>query len=398
MPISPLSRRDCALLAAGIGLSLIAWLATYPWDIHRWMIGAPLGRDFVNFWIAPRLVLAGQGAVLVDLPAYATAIKTTFGMARDPLLLFVYPPHTLLFLAPFAALPFVPAVLIWTAVNLAGLVLATRLILRRAPGLGLSSIVCLSPPAIAMMMYGHFGGVLALATTFVLFEAGRRPIASGFCLAFLSVKPQFACALGLMLLGAGFWRCLVAGALATVLLVALSVCVFGIDVWAQFITVTMPMQSAFVTAFNARMIQTSVTAYFAARYSGLPAAAAWTIQAGVSLFALWAGIAALRRGIRTPGAPAVVILAALVMQPYASHYDVAIAAPALVLMLFGPAAAAAPVTVAAWLLVPLARVLIIFDLPVLGVLVPAALVVQALRLLARDRAAAPGRLVPEPAL
>jgi len=38
------------------------------------------------------------------------------------------------------------------------------------------------------------------------------------------------------------------------------------------------------------------------------------------------------------------------------------------------------------------------DLPVLGVLVPAALVVQALRLLGRDRAAAPGRLVREPAL
>jgi hypothetical protein len=38
------------------------------------------------------------------------------------------------------------------------------------------------------------------------------------------------------------------------------------------------------------------------------------------------------------------------------------------------------------------------DLPVLGVLVLAALVVQALRLLGRDQAAAPGRLVREPAL
>ncbi|MBE7198827.1 MAG: DUF2029 domain-containing protein [Parafilimonas terrae] len=398
MPISPLSPRDRAVLATGAVLSLTAWLAMCPWNIHGWMIGAPLGRDFVNFWMAPRLVLAGQGAVLVDLPAYAATIKAAFGMNRDPLLLFVYPPHTLLFLTPFAELPFLPAVLVWTAVNLAGLVLAMRLILQRAPGIGLSLIVCLSPPAVAMMMYGHFGGLLALATTVVLFEAGRRPVVSGFCLAFLSVKPQFACALGLMLFGAGFWRCLVAGAVATSLLAALSVCVFGVEVWERFITVTMPMQSAFVTAFDARMIETSVTAYFAARYSGLPAAAAWTIQTGVSLFALWAGIKALRRDIRAPGAVAVVILAALVMQPYASHYDLAIAAPALALMLFGPAAAAAPVTVAAWLLTPLARILIVFDLPVLGVLVPAALVVQALRLLGRERAAAPGRLTAEPAL
>ncbi len=129
------------------------------------------------------------------------------------------------------------------------------------------------------------------------------------------------------------------------------------------------------------MIETSVTAYFAARFSGVPGAAAWAIQGAVSLFALGAGIAALRRGIGRKGASAVVILAALVMQPYVSHYDLAIAAPALAPVLFGREADASPATVAAWLLVPIARILIVFDLPVLGVLVPSAMVAQAIRLL-----------------
>jgi hypothetical protein len=138
------------------------------------------------------------------------------------------------------------------------------------------------------------------------------------------------------------------------------------------------------------MIETSITAYFAARYSGLPAGPAWAIQGIVAVFALAAGIAALRKctqepGAREPGALLVVILAALVMQPYVSHYDLAIAAPALTLVLLGRAPGAAPVTVAAWMLTPIARILIVFDLPILGVLVPGALIAQTMRLFARDR-------------
>lgn len=388
MPSPTVQRRDLAILAGGGAVSALSWLAMVPWNIHGWMIGAPLGRDFVNFWIAPRLVMAGQGAMLIDLPAYAETIKATFGMTREPSLFFVYPPHAMLLFAPFAALPFLPAVLLWTAVNLACLALATRLLLRGRPDAGPILAVCLSPPAVAMMMYGHFGGLLALATTVAILEAGRRPWLAGLCLAFLSSKPQFACAIGLMLLCAGYWRCLVAGAFASFVLIGLSAGLFGIEVWQRFVTVTMPMESAFIAEFDAKKIETSVTAYFAARYSGLPAAVAWAIQGGVSAACLAFGVAALRRGAREAGTLLVVILGALVMQPYVSHYDLAIAAPALTLVVLGRAPGAAPVTVAAWMLTPMARILIVFDLPVLGVLVPGALFAQSLRVFRPESVAA----------
>lgn len=384
-----LQRREIAILVGGAFISALSWLAMIPWNIHGWMIGAPLGRDFVNFWMAPRLVLAGQGALLVDQPAYSAAIKTAFQMTRDPLLIFVYPPHSLLLFAPFAALPFLPAVLLWTAANLAALALTTRLLLRGSPVWGPILVVCLSPPAVAMMMYGHFGGLLALATTVALIEAGRRPWLAGLCLAVLSMKPQFACAIGLILLLSGHWRCLAVGALATLALVAASVGMFGIEVWQRFVTITMPVQSAFITQFDAKMIETSVTAYFAARYSGLPASAAWILQGVVSAACLAFAVAAMRRDVREPGALAVIILGALVMQPYVSHYDLAIAAPALALLVLGRAPGAAPMTVAAWLLLPMARILIVFDLPILGVLVPGALFAQAMRLFRPQELALP---------
>ena len=382
-----LQRREIAILVGGAFISALSWLAMQPWNVHNWMIGAPLGRDFVNFWMGPRLVLSGQEAVLGDLPAYAAAIKSTFGLARDPGLLFVYPPHAMLVFAPFALMPFVPGVFLWTALNLAALALTTRILLRGASLLGPALAVCLSPPAVAMMMYGHFDGFLALATTVALTEAGRRPVLSGLCLAFLSTKPQFACAIGLMLLFNGYWRCLVAGAVATLAMVALSAAFFGVEVWRLFVTVLMPVHSAFITQFNAKMIETSVSSYFAARYSGLPGTVAWAIQGVVSAAGLAFGTAALRRGAGEPGTLAVIILGALAMQPYVSHYDLAIATPALTLLALGRAPGAAPFTLAAWLLTPMARILIVFDLPILGVLVTGSLFAQAKRLFRRDDAA-----------
>ncbi|GJE39416.1 glycosyltransferase family 87 protein [Methylobacterium persicinum] len=382
-------RRQLAVLAGGGVVSAASWLLMAPWNVHGWFIGAPLGRDFVNFWLAPRLVMAGQGAMLIDLPAYAETIRATFGLARDPGLLFVYPPHAMLLFAPFSMLPFLPAVLLWTAFNLACLALATRLLLRGAPARGILLAVCLSPPAVAMMMYGHFGGLLALATTVAVLEAPRRPLLAGLCMAILSMKPQFACAIGLMLFCAGQWRCLVFGVGFSLVLAVVSAGLFGIEVWQRFVMITMPMQSSFVTGFDAKMIETAVTAYFAARYSGVAAPLAWAIQGVVAAVSLACGVAALRRGAGEPGCLLVVVLGALVMQPYVSHYDLAIAAPALTLVVLGREPGAAPVTVAAWLLTPLARLLIVFDMPILGVLVPGALIAQGFRLLGPKEAEAP---------
>ena len=142
----PLRRAQVATLALGLATSLAAWLICCPWNTRWWLIGAPLGRDFVNFWMAPRLVLGGHGDVLTDLPAYGEAIRQTFALPDAPNLIFVYPPHLLLLVAPFAALPFLPAVLAWTALNLGLLACATKLVDRRArPTLLL--LACASPPA-----------------------------------------------------------------------------------------------------------------------------------------------------------------------------------------------------------------------------------------------------------
>ena len=371
-------RRQLFTVALGLVLSTAAWLVVQPWDVHNWMIGAPLGRDFVNFWFAPRLVRAGHAAVLVDFKAYGAAVMATFDLRQDPGLLFSYPPHALLFLMPLSYLPFLPAVLLWTAVNLFAMARAVRLC-RDTAIVPAILATCLSPGALAMVMYGQSGGLLALGATLVVVAGDKRPWMAGLCLACLTVKPQFAAALGLILLISGHWRCLVVAALGTMVLVGISIAAFGLAIWHNFLTVTMPVQSAFITSFQANMTATSVTAYFVSRFYGAPLAAAWAIQAAVSLAALVVAVAAMRGRSHGPATILVVVLAALVMQPYVSHYDLAAVAPALTLIVLAGGPGLTLPALLVWLLTPLALLLYVVDLPVLCVLVPLAFFAQAMR-------------------
>ena len=164
--ILPAAHRDDWLLV-GIGVAVFAvvlFTVCRPWDLENaFMIGAPFGRDFANFWLGGRLAVTGQLDLLIDLPAYNDLFSTTFHHNPDERFVFSYPPHILLLLAPFAWLPYVPAVTLWTGLNLYGIAQATRLMNWEW---GWAGIACLSPAVLTMVAFGHFGGLLAFLATY----------------------------------------------------------------------------------------------------------------------------------------------------------------------------------------------------------------------------------------
>ena len=186
------TERDHRLLVyGGFALSLAVVISTCrPWNLaDHVMVGAPFGRDFVNFWSAGRLALDGRLDLLADLPGYNALIVERFHHTTEDFFIFSYPPSLLLFLVPFGALPFVPALLLWTALNVALLAWTTRQIAGdRWPVVA----TCLSPAALIVVTYGHFGGVLAALAVLAVTRAARQPMLAGACLALVSVKPQLA--------------------------------------------------------------------------------------------------------------------------------------------------------------------------------------------------------------
>ncbi|GEP07311.1 hypothetical protein MOX02_53490 [Methylobacterium oxalidis] len=372
-------------MCVGLIASMVSWLAYQPWNpTGLFMTGAPFGRDFVNYWLGPRLAWAGEAWRLADLAAYDAAIRSALGATADSGRIFSYPPHILPPLLPFAALPFIVALTAFTAVNLGALAATLHLsdpnAAKRRGWLVVALV--LSPPAATMVMFGQFGGLIALAATVSLLERERRPWLAGLCLAALSVKPQLALILGLILLGAGHWRWLPSAALGTTGLVILSLALFGIEPWDGFISFTLPIQSEFLTDFRPKKIATVCSVFFTARYWGLAPDLAWALQGMASIVALAVSVAVLRRGSLDPAALCVILLGTLVALPYASNYDVVIAAPALTLLLMDRTLAGRmPLLLAAvWLVVPLARIMLAYHIPILSLLMLGAVLREAFRL------------------
>lgn len=157
--------------------------------------GVPLGADFTAFWSGARLWL--DGADPYDLHAqYAVQVAGT-GVDRGFVDAFVNPPWALPIYAPFAALPYVPALLAWWVFQ-AGLLVASALIARRAlaPELRIGAALLTATgffPVLAWFLNGQATGLLlvSIALCIAALRAGRD-VPAGVALALGFAKPHVA--------------------------------------------------------------------------------------------------------------------------------------------------------------------------------------------------------------
>jgi alpha-1,2-mannosyltransferase len=328
------SRRDCWLLVGGAALVALSMLLLIcrPWDLETaFMIGAPVGRDFSNFWTAGHLAIEGRLDLLVDMAAYNDwLLAHVFHHDPKDWLVFAYPPHSLLFLTPLAALPYGVAVTLWTLGNLVLMACAVRLVSSER---GLPWIACLSPAAFMMVAFGHFGGALAYLMTYVLMRAERRPVIAACCLALASVKPQLAVSLGLFLIFVGHWRVVLRALPVTAVLIGLSVLAFGLKPWLNFIEWTVPLHARMIANVSVNAFW-MMSVYTAACIAGLPRWAAWVLQGGFSVAVMAGAVFLYLHKGRTPRTVALGLFAVVMALPYSAIYDLAIVTPALTVALF----------------------------------------------------------------
>jgi Glycosyltransferase family 87 len=116
---------------------------------------APAGNDFLAFYSAALLAWGHSPADVFDLSRlfpFQDALSGT--KAHFP---FPYPPHFLLFLAPLASMPYLPALYIWIAATTAPFVL----IVKKLSGLP-TLFILLAPPLIQNAIDGQNGALTAL--------------------------------------------------------------------------------------------------------------------------------------------------------------------------------------------------------------------------------------------
>ena len=284
------------------------------WDV----MGGPVGRDFLNVWMGGRSVFAGGPAGWFDADAYNAAVSAMLPPPppSGPYPVFwSYPPHLVLFTWPFGLLPYFAAYAAWCIGGLAIFAVAVR-----AGGIQARNLpFVVLAPAVAMNVFaGQNGFLIAALLIGGLSALDRRPILAGVLFGILTVKPHFGLLLPVMLVLTGRWRVIAAAAATTIALVAVTAALYGPDIWIEYLTKIGPQQMHLLQAVSYQLMP---TAFAGMRLMGLPAEAAWAVQAVQSAAALAATVWTFRRPRDRTLSVALLMTATFLFTPYSYCYD-----------------------------------------------------------------------------
>jgi len=317
-----------ALLALPAGAAM-TW--TYFWPDARLMEpqGFYLGRDFLNYWTGGRLALTGEAATAYDLARYNALLRDWFSLEQSGMA-FSYPPHALALLAPFGALPYLAAYVLWSVLGALGFAAVALGGAPKAEDRVLVAAIALAPVIWVNIIFGQLGLLLAVIFVGALRALPGRPVLAGVLLGLLTIKPQLGLLLPIVLLVAGAWRAIAAAVVTALALVGLSLMLFGLEPWRLYMEHTVPLQWAFVTGMNGFYVNQMVTPYTALWSLGVPSGAALKLQGVIAVTVAIAVVAALRSTASWPLKCAVIAFGAVLIVPYALAYDLAIPLAALV--------------------------------------------------------------------
>jgi arabinofuranan 3-O-arabinosyltransferase len=307
----------CALAAVYAGLLLHFYLVG-AWIIDR--AGMPVYSDFTDQWVAGIEALRGKAALIYE-PVEFVRIQSALLGPRDFFYPnWPYPPTFLLILAPFGALPYFGAFVVWDIATLLGCIVVVYFIVRQRPAIAL---VLASPYTLWNFLAGQNGFLTASLIGASLLSLERRPVLAGVLTGCLSYKPQFGILFPIALAASNQWRAFASAAATTGVLAGASIVVFGTGVWMAFprgLVIQSSLNFFADPDSNWGLLQ---TVYGLARCLGGGAAPAWAAQ-GVTTVGVAVIVGIIWRSqVRYAMKAATLSAATLIATPYAFAYDLA---------------------------------------------------------------------------
>lgn len=344
--------------------------------------GRPLGTDFISFWTASKIALAGAPEGAYDVGRHWAAQKSAFGGIPLDYTAFFYPPVFLLVCLPLALLPYFWSLAAWLGVTgglcWAALIPAARTIdpptlplpLREGVGGGGDADVpgklridpspqpppargagesVFTPVGIIRLTRGCTLAMLAFPGTWMNIMHGqngflttalfagavatleRHPVWAGILLGGLIYKPHFLLMIPVVLIAGRRWTTAVSAVVTAVLLCGLSLAVLGADAWRGFLADSALARSALEQDLVGNDKMQSVFA--AVRLLGGGLVTAYGLQAVLSVVVA-AVLAWLSRNAANPrGIGAALACGTLLATPFLLVYDMMLLAIPLIWMI-----------------------------------------------------------------
>lgn len=303
---------------------LITWAVVT--DAFTSQTAARPGVDFSVFWTASQLVLQGHAAAIYDPVFFSHAEVARFGAyIGHQSLPWLYPPTMLLFIAPVALVPFLPAYFLFFAGSLlcyAYAVLRLSGLRAHLPVPRAAALVVLAYSGVfASVLYGQNSILTAGIAALALHLLGRRPIVAGMLIGLLAIKPQMAMVFPFVLIATRSWRTFASAAITTVLFAVAGIALTGTGALSGLAHVMSIVRGMHFTLPAYWFV--SPTPFAALRLAGASIPVALAAQTAVGLLAIAAAVQVWRRtdDMRLRGAALAV--ATLLTTPYLWHYELA---------------------------------------------------------------------------
>jgi hypothetical protein len=252
-----------------------------------------------------------RGAALLAIHSHSHVVATAGGLP--------YPPPFLLFMAPVAWLPPLPAYFIWIIVSATCLILTAKGTVYSWPAISLGF---LAQPALFCITMGQSG---MLISAFVLLALGLvevQPIAAGLAAGAVIAKPQLGLLIPFCYLGARKFRAALAGAASVAALCAAATLSFGVQIWRDYEAKPLSAAKSMVTAawpqkFQVMMVTPMVMLRSLHVSFGAASIAQAVITAGAGLACFWLW----RQRFSTAELLAPTLCLMALATPYAYVYD-----------------------------------------------------------------------------
>jgi alpha-1,2-mannosyltransferase len=282
--------------------------------------GFLVGRDFLNTWMGGRSAFSGGPAAWFDFQIYSAEAQKVTGVS-DLQQFWSYPPHILLFIWPFGLVGFLVGYVLWCIVGLALYVWAAI-----AGGVERRYWLFLAvAPAVAVNVFlGQNGFLTAALLIGGLANLDRRPILAGILFGILTIKPQFGLLLPVLLVLSWRWRVIVAAAVTTATLVAVTAIWFGPDIWVEYLQKVVPQQHWLLIAAGDHAWPIVSSTFVNVRLLGLSDDWAWAGQALSSGCALGAVVWTFWRRRDPVLSLALFVTATFLFSPWMLNYDMVV--------------------------------------------------------------------------
>lgn len=296
-----------------------------------WLHGAfveiktPSSSDFVSFYAAGKLALAGTPALAYDQVAHHLAEQQAT-MAGIPYMLFIYPPVFLFLCAGLARLPYFVAFALFQVVTLTMFLAVMRGVLREKGWAWIPPLLAF-PAVFWTIGLGQNAFLTAALLGGFTLLIDARPVLAGVLLGMVCYKPHFALLTPVALVAGQHWRALWAASITMTILVGSSIVLFGWETWEAYFAAFAGSREIYASGQIA--FAGMVTPFSFVRLLGFDSGYAYAVQIIVTI--AMAGLVAFiwHRGVLRPIRCASLLAATLLAVPLALIYDMLLALVAI---------------------------------------------------------------------